>query len=584
MDPIQLGILLEPPKEDETLPEIIPEFPTLEPDRSQLTGVEAEEFKGVLYEIHRRRNEALRIFTPLAEQERGFSNDACERLAIGGNRGGKTTWTVVEIARAVTGQDPYDKYPRTDGKCILVGRDIKHCGKVFYEKMFKPGAFKIIRDVDTGEWRTYNPNNPVDKARSNQAKKSPPLIPDRFYDYRKIVWENKKDEEPKTIPLKNGWTLYFFSSLGAPPQGWNVDIVAFDEEIEHPLWYPEMSARLLDNMTVDPETGKVRGGKFIWSATPQACTQRLYDLYMESEKVRGEESPRVLTLEFGMLDNQFVLDKAKRDFIAKFAENEDELAVRVYGKFALLGTRIYSEFMPNGVHGCDPFPIPEDWTSYMVVDPGRQVCAVLFFAVPPPWHAWAKRKIVYDELYIKRCNAKIFADAVVKKVNGRPIQAGIIDWSAGRIPEIGTGVTHEQQYAAALKAVKFKFTNGGSNFIWSSNDVKGGIERVRNAMHIVNGRTELVVMKGKTPNLCHEIERYAYKRLPSGLVTDEPIKQLDHSADCLRYGMMAEFKWARPPKRKAMAGYTTRLLEAKKERAKHRRIQDNPHGGSIKVG
>ena len=145
---------------------------------------------------------------------------------LAATEGISTTFTVVEIARAVTNQDPYNKYPQS-GKCILVGRDLTHCSKVFYTKLFKPGAFKIIRDLYTGRWRTYHPNDPADAARINEVKKAPPLIPSRFYDYSEISWEDKKAEIPKSIPLKTGWTMHFFSGLGAPPNGWNVDMVCF---------------------------------------------------------------------------------------------------------------------------------------------------------------------------------------------------------------------------------------------------------------------------------------------------------------------------------------------------------------------
>ena len=580
--------------ENAAVPMPLAEMPGQLDDPTRLTVRESQEFKAVLYEIIRRNSESLKLFQPMPEQERFFSSHSGERVALGGNRGGKTTVTVVEIARAVTGQDPHDKYPAENGKCILVGKDLQHCSKVFYEKLFKPGAFKVIRDLETGDWRSYRPNDPDDQARSDQARKAPPLIPKRFYDFNKIAWENKKDEIPKTIRLKNGWSMHFFSSLGAPPQGWDVDLVAFDEEIEHPLWYPEMSARLLDRRQKNTTTGKVKSGKFVWSATPQAGTQQLYDLKCrgDEERLANEELPEderketlgIQVFEFGMLDNPWVNDEAKREFIAKFADNQDEVNVRVHGQFALLGTRVYSDFMPKGVHGVDSFQVPEDWTSYAIIDPGRQVCAVLFVAIPPPSSEWAGRKLVYDELYIKRCDAKKFAKEFVQRVNGRPIEFGVIDHRAGRITEIGSGKTHEEQYSAALKAEGFKFEKGGTNFVWSSDDVKAGLEAVRTAMHIVDGKTELVVMRDKCKNLLWEMERYSYRKLPNGVVTDEPIKLNDHACDCLRYAFMAQLKYVKPRKRKATKGYTTVYLEQKAERAKHRAKKAGGYSGGYKVG
>jgi hypothetical protein len=570
----------DPPDAEDVLPEAPPPPP---PDPTQLSTLEQAEFQGVLYEIASRRREALKLFEPMPEQERFFSSDAEERIALGGNRGGKTTVTTVEVARAVTGQDPHGKYPAENGRAILVGKDLTHCGKVWYRKLFKPGAFKIIRDEETGLWRTFRPNDPADQARADEARPAPPLIPRRMVESES--WENKKDEIPKTIRLKNGWELCFFSSLGAPPQGWDVDLVAFDEEIEHPLWYPEMSARLLDRRQQNARTGKVKGGKFIWSATPQAGTQQLYDLKCRADECRDDKDAPVVCFEFGMLDNPFVSETAKQKFIAKFEGNEDEIAVRVHGKFALLGTRVYSEFMPKGAHGIDAFPIPEDWTVYAAIDPGRQVCAVLFAAVPPPGNpVYGGQVVVFAELYIKRCNALIFAQRLKERMGHRPIEVGIIDHRAGRITEIGSGRTHEQQYSDALKKAGFRFERNKHGFAWSSDDVKGGIEAVHNAMHIVDGRSRLVVMRDKVPNLLWEMERYAYRKLPSGAVTDEPIKINDHLCDCLRYLFMYNLRYVKPRRGKGREGYVHQYLKAKKERAAQRKAAESGWGDSVRVG
>ncbi|SIO37861.1 Phage terminase large subunit [Singulisphaera sp. GP187] len=581
--------LTDPEAYERTLPPIA-EAPKAEIDPTRLSVLENEEFKGVLYEIAARSREALKLFNPLPEQERFFASDCDERLAIGGNRGGKTTTTMVEIARAVTGQDPYDKYPKRDGVFILVAIDLSKCAKVFYRKLFLPGAFKVIKDLATGKWRTFNPE--TDSDRIEDARKAPPLIPPRFVEA--TSWENKKDLIPKTVRLKNGWELWFYSSGSEWPQGVDVDGVAFDEELERDGWYAEMSARLADRREKNSTTGKVKSGKFIWSATPQSGTAQLFELYSraieeregrEASLERGE-TPEPLTIDvflFGIDTNPFIAEHAKDALKKKYANNEAEYKVRIEGDFALYGTRVYGDFTPKGVHGIDSFPVPEDWTSYAIVDPGRQVCAVLFFAIPPRNSQFAGQKIVYDMLYIQKCNAKIFAKEFVKRVNGRPIEIGIIDHRGGRITDIGSGESAENQYTKALKEEGFKFERGGTSFQWASDDVKGGIQAVQNALHIIDGKSELLVFRDKCHKLLWEMERYSYKKLPSGVVTDEPIKLNDHACDCLRYAFMANLKYVKPRQRKATKGYTTLYLEQKKLRAKHR-DQKLYGGGSYKVG
>jgi hypothetical protein len=573
------------------IPDIEPEIPAAPQDQSRLSDLEAEEFRGVLAEIAARRMEALRLFEPMAEQEKFFSSNADERLAIGGNRGGKTTTTMVEIARAVTGQDPHDKYPKEDGIFILVAIDLAKCAKVFYRKLFKPGAFYIVKDPVTKEWRTFRPDQ--DQHLEEFKKKAPPLIPKRFI--KSISWENKKDEQPKTIYLKNGWELWFYSSGGEWPQGVDVDAVCFDEEIERDGWYDEMSARLADRRSKNFQTGKVKSGKFMWSATPQSGTVQLFDLYsraMDEAEARqalidaGQE-PGPTTIEvyhFGIDSNPFMATHAKDAMKLKWAAKPDEYAVRIEGRFALFGSRVYSEFMPKGCHGIQSFPIPEDWAIYCAIDPGRQVCAVLFAAVPPPADPiFGGQKIIFDELYIKNCTAQIFAEEMVKKTGHRAVEYGVIDHRAGRITEIGSGRTHEQQYSDALKKVGFEFVRGGHNFQWSSDDVKGGISAVHNAMHIVGGKPELVVMYEKVPKFIKEMERYSYRKLPNGLVTDEPIKVNDHACDCCRYLFMARLKYVKPKVSKRKGNYVTDYLEMKKRKNTHKKKMNSPHGGSIKM-
>lgn len=567
-----------------------PEIPREAPDPTRLTIRETEEFKGVLAEIHARRNEALKIFRPLPEQERFFASNADERLAIGGNRGGKTTATMIEIARAVTGQDPYDKYPKEDGIFILVAIDLSKCAKVFYKKLFKKGAFWIVRDPETREWRPFDPDADADLA--DEAKPAPPLIPKRFI--ASISWENKKDEIPKTVRLINGWELWFYSSGGEWPQGVDVDGVAFDEELERDGWYDEMSARLADRRKKNRKTGHVKSGKFIWSATPQSGTVQLFELYSRAVEEaegytealeRGEkpEPPSIQVFEFGIDSNQYIATHAKDALKKKYANKPEEYKVRIEGKFALFGALVYPEFAPKGVHGVPAFPIPDDWTIYAIIDPGRQVCAVLFFAIAPPKSEWAGRKIICDELYIRRCNAKIFAEQFVRRVGGRPIEAGVIDHRAGRITEIGSGKTHEQQYSDALKAQNFKFERGGHGFLWSSDDVKAGIEAVQNALHIVEGKTELVVMHDKAPNCCREMTKYSYRKTPSGVITDEPIKLNDHTCDDVRYACAMKLPWVKPRRKGKMLGYTNEYLEAKRKREKARKRQESKWGAR-KVG
>ena len=127
-----------------------------------VSNKEREWSRRILAEVARRETEALRLYRPMATQQAFHESHANERIFYGGNQVGKTLAAAVEVARAITGCDPYGKYPKTDGICYAVGKDGRHIGRVLYKKLFKPGAFQIIKDLETGKWRSALPG--VDDA------------------------------------------------------------------------------------------------------------------------------------------------------------------------------------------------------------------------------------------------------------------------------------------------------------------------------------------------------------------------------------------------------------------------------------
>ena len=72
-------------------------------------------------------------------QERFHQSHASERLVIGGNRSGKSCCSFVELARAMTGQDPYNKYPKENGIAMCVGRNWQHIAAVMHRYLVASG-------------------------------------------------------------------------------------------------------------------------------------------------------------------------------------------------------------------------------------------------------------------------------------------------------------------------------------------------------------------------------------------------------------------------------------------------------------
>ncbi|MCI0628573.1 MAG: hypothetical protein L0387_44150, partial [Acidobacteria bacterium] len=206
----------------------------------KLTIYQQRQLRKLVLEKANRQIEALNLYEPLPIQDEFHRCTAPERIIRGSNRSGKTLAACVEVARAVCGSDPYNKYPKENGRWFCVAKDGSQIGQVVWRKLGRPGAFKIIRDRQTGLWRAFRPWDPEDADREREAKPAPALIPKRLI--RGIAWENKKLDQPSVVTLATGWELSFFSSLSDPPTGSDVDGANFDEEIEGPTWYPEISA------------------------------------------------------------------------------------------------------------------------------------------------------------------------------------------------------------------------------------------------------------------------------------------------------------------------------------------------------
>ena len=530
------------------------------------TIMERQRLRALALEKARRACEALKLYESLPKLHSFHASDAKIRVIRGSNRSSKTVSSAAEIARAVTGTDPYHKYPTENGRVFCVAKDQREIGQVMYRKMFRAGAFRIIRDETWPHpWRAFRPWVKSDLERESEAKSAPPLIPPRFVKH--ISWENKGASVPNIITLHNGWELSFFSSLAKPPHGADIDLAWFDEEIIDPDWLPEMTARLVD-----------RNGRLIWSATPQAGTEQLFSLSETAAEETTKERPIVVEWHTLLEDNRYLTKRQKQEFAATL-QTDEERRVRILGEFALMSHLVYPEYH-KATHNVPFFNVPADWARYMVVDPGIQVCAVLFAAIPPN----EKHVYLYDELYLENVNATMFGREVARHVEGQTFQAFLIDSHAGRSSDIGSGLTREYQYSQALKDNAVSSARSGHGFLWASDDVKGGILAVRAWLRIrEDGFPKLRVIRDRLPNFEREIRLYHHKRKSTGEITDDIVQRNNHQMDNLRYLAMHEPKWYPPQKPKKAESWAVKQLRLKNERkrAKYGRdyISLGPRGG-----
>ncbi|NJL70167.1 MAG: hypothetical protein HC888_00535 [Candidatus Competibacteraceae bacterium] len=524
-----------------------------------MANLDAERRKkatGILSEMARRRIESLRLYEPLPLQQVFHKSTAYERVVRGSNRSGKTLSAAVEISRAVLGLDPFRKYPLQDGRCIIVGKDNRHIGEVIYRKLFRAGAFRIIRDEETKLWRAYRPSEKGDKERFAESKPAPPLIPPRFIVERS--WESKVESIPNKFVLKNGWEIIFRSSLGSPPNGIDVDLVWFDEEIVVTDWYPEMAGRLLD-----------RSGRFIWSATPQTGTENLLELSERAQKEQMKplapgKCRKVEEVNLLLADNPHISEEQKEAFSEKLSKQER--AVRIGGEFAINAIRVYSEYRET-IHVIEPFPIPNTWTRYAAIDPGRQVAATLFAAVPEPEHrVYGGCVIIYDELYIENCNALVFGSEFAPKVKGLPFEEFLIDNQAARIHEMASGRTVCEQYEEQLRFYGVSSNAFGARFSPANPSKTAGIEAFKSLLDAKTRGRPAVFIFSCCEMFRHELKFYSNKRRGTS-VTDTPVDVGYHLVDCARYLALRGCPW-KEPKRQPSQPKGSYAMYLRKKKAK----------------
>ena len=523
----------------------------------------------------KREAEALRLYEPLPFQDSFHACQSKEALIQAGNQVGKSLCAFVEDARAATGQDPYNKYPKENGIMVCLGMDEGHIGRTIHKYLFRPGAFKIIKDDATNKWRAWKPWLTNDWANKKKAKPAPPLIPERFI--KQFAWKKRAQHVFEICELHNGWTIYAMGSKGDPSQGFQADLVHIDEDLERSEWYDEMVARL-----------SMRNGKLRWSALPHSKNDALVNLSERAEDEQNDENPSTMVFRATIFDNPFMPEQVKQENIKRWkAKGDDEFRKRALGELVTDSVLMYPNFSKD-VHNAIRFEDPRtpvqkylsenngipgrDWCRYMVVDPGHSVCAVTFYAVPPS--VLGDHVVVYDELYIKNCTAAKFGAMVSQKTREDQFEAFIIDAHGGRIREIGTGVLPRVQYTKELQKHNVKSNMSNHGFLSGSDDVPGREMKLRSWINVrPNGTTKLLVVVPRCPNLCREFNRFKKKTI-NGFVTDEGNRRGNcHAIETLEYAAAHGLKYVKPRTKKKTSTAIKQILHGRKKRSAQRKAR-----------
>ena len=470
--------------------------------------------------------ESLGLYEPQDIQAQYHACTAPNVILIGGTRAGKTLCGCVEDARCVTNQDPHKKYPKK-GVLMLLGYGWNHVGRVFYPMLFLPGAFRIIRDLKTGQWRAFRPWTEEDREREGEAEDAPPLIPPRLYDPKDIAWEAKGQNQFVRVKLKTGWEVWAFSSESDPrtAQGFRVNRIHVDEDLSDERWIGELTSRKAQDK-----------GVLHWTAVPHSKNESMLRLVEFAEKEKDEKNPKCVMFRLPFLANKHIDEEAKKTALAEWAnEGEDVLRMRSEGEFTYDTVQMYPSFSV-AVHGFkrSELPnreVPKDWTRFAAIDPGHQVLGVLFGAIPPT----NDMVLAYDELYLQQCDAEKFGDEMLKKTSGYSFYAFIIDAHGARLRDIGGGVNVWDQYQHALAKRRVSCELSGHSFSAGCDVIPTRAEAMRLSLRIdpKTGKPKFRILvdddpelPGKmTPAIPHFVrtmKRYRKKQDAQGRVMDEP--------------------------------------------------------------
>lgn len=553
--------------------------------------------KEILGELASRRSEALKLYEPSPFQQRFHASRAKEVACIKGNQVGGSLALYAELARALTGQDPHGKYPKENGKAVAIGYGEDHIGRVIFPYLFMPGAFKVIRDLETREWRTYRPwpmAQGGDLERADEAKKSPPLVPKRFIK-GKIAWEDRGKRIFKRVEFINGWELEGLNSRGDPKnsQGYQIDLACIDEDMAKEGWYDELLAR-----------ATMRKGYLRWAAMPHDKNDELLNLMWRAEDESKKDHPRTEIIRATIFDNPYLPEESRKENLRIFAsQGEDVVRRRAYGELCTESRLMYpafSESFHNAVKFEEPRLLvqkllterqgepPNDWCRYVSIDPGHSIAAATFWAIPP--EGIGDFAVCYDEIYLTNATAATFADAMQMKTRDRVIQEFILDMHGGRLREIGSGLQPWEQYKAAFEARGIASVATGSSFTPGCDNIKAREGMLRAWMEIRHdGTSKFLVVVGKCPNLVRELKRFRKKTaIVNGaeVVSDEGNRRGGtHAIETCEYAAAHGLRYVKPKQVTVeLTPYDRMILADKRRRLKAMKNAALGSGGGIVLG
>jgi hypothetical protein len=461
----------------------------------------------VLARLTALRSEGLALYRALPVGEAAHASTAKFKVCEGSNRSTKTTWGVAELARALCACDPYDKYVKRNGVAMVVGLKQDNIA-MLWRKLAYPGAFKIVRDEHTKLLRAVRPDpndplhiDPYDLSYQEKWQDAPPLLPPRLCDPKTdVAWDDAGKGVPRTVRVPStGWRMEMRPSGSRPDQGDHFNVVLNDEEMDRPDWYYEEVRGLTGLSEIPKHTPRL-----IWTATSQVANPE----FAEMREKALADVPGFARFVFLIKDNPYVPDEEKAAFYAALPEYERE--TRYHGIPAVAQRRIYGTYDPMGIHGCEPFEVPTNWTRYAIVDPSTAVCATLLIAIDPDEkHAW-----IYGGFVLNKAEAVEWAYKLKDVEGGVRFEAVYMDERAGNQKSFNAAETTAQRFAEAIEQAEVSPRSSGpmAGFFPGTADVKTRTIALRGWLAPRAGNSPfsglpfMQIMRGVLPELDKQIK------------------------------------------------------------------------------
>lgn len=468
-------------------------------------------------EINRRfRADPVRFYNPHAKQREFHENMARFRIWASGNRVGKTFALSIETGCGCLGFRPYllddDRHTLEIDPALVPDH-----------ARFVNGRGEPVRVPTTGLLVASG----FDRGIADVVL---PYMRTWFGPY--IAREGKgTGGQIVELIFKNGSRLVFgsYDQDSKKFEGTSYDFVGFDEPPPRDHWIA-IRRGLVD-----------RVGRAWFAMTPIREPWVYDEIWMKA--IEGH--PEYAAIKASWYDNPW--REEDDSFIDSLSEEEKQ--VRIYGNWVHLSGRIYKEF-DRRTHVVDPFPIPDSWPRYQIVDPhGRRPFAVVYAAIDEADDIW-----IYNEWpekwHHEMSGSGMDIDAYVSLF--RSIESGsvvtyrIMDPAFGKQTQGANYMSFREEFA--LPGRDLYYDCSISNAIEEGHMAVKGLLRHDPAKPLSAMNHPRLRVFSTCRNTIWSLEHYVWREAKrSDLMGLEKPREIGKDfCDCLRYLAMSNPHYARP--------------------------------------